>query len=78
MLLIYLYKKQRMKLSHKIALGLCIVVTTGVILHLAKRSRTTRMLSQISDEGYETAHDILFPGQKIGTRALHYGPVIPN
>ncbi|MDO9373263.1 MAG: hypothetical protein V4725_03080 [Bacteroidota bacterium] len=67
-----------MKLSTKIALGLCILVTASVILQLTKRTRTTRMLSQISDEGYETAHDILFPGQKIGTRALHYGPVIPN
>ena len=77
MLLLYLYKKLSMKLSHKIALGICIITAAGIALHLTKRSRTNRMLTQISDEGYETANDILFPGKQLDRKTLHYGPVIP-
>ncbi len=67
-----------MKLSHKIGLGIGIILLAGIALQLTRRSKTRRMLNQISDEGYETAHDILFPGKRISARALHYGPVIPN
>jgi hypothetical protein len=75
---IYLYKKHRMKLSQKITLGVGIIGLVGIALLLTRQSKTRRMLNQISDEGYETAHDILFPGERISARALHYGPVIPN
>jgi len=68
-----------MKLSQKIALSLAIVAATGIILCITgKRSDTKRMLSQIADEGYETANDVLFPGKNIQGKNLKYGPVIPN
>lgn len=35
------------------------------------------MLQDIADEGYETASDILFPGQRFSNE-LRYGPVIPQ
>lgn len=67
-----------MKLTYKIAAGLSLVAAAGVVLYLARKSRTRRMLSQIADEGYETAQDILFPGQRMEKSKLHYGPVIPR
>ncbi|MEO6733423.1 MAG: hypothetical protein ABIN01_19530 [Ferruginibacter sp.] len=69
-----------MKLSQKIAMVLAISVATGiVILYLeARRCNTERMLSTISDEGYETAQDILFPDKNIQAKHLRYGPVLPG
>lgn len=66
-----------MKLSQKIALSLAVVTAAGIVVYIARRSNTKRMLNQIADEGYETAQDILFPGKKIQAKHLQYGPVIP-
>jgi hypothetical protein len=35
------------------------------------------MLTKISDEGYETAQDILFPNKYHPGGQLQYGPVLP-
>ena len=43
---------------------------TGI---LARKMR----LHKISDEGYETAHDILYP-YRIDKYKLHFGPVLPE
>ena len=71
-----------MKLSQKIALSLAIVAAAGAILYIAGRrsdsNNSKRMLNEIADEGYETANDVLFPGKKLKSKNLKYGPVIPN
>ncbi len=67
-----------MKLSYKIAFGIAVVAAAGVVIYLARSSQTKRMLNQIADEGYETAHDILFPNKKMRDKRLKYGPVIPG
>ena len=68
-----------MKLSQKIALGITIFAAAGIVLYIAKRrSNTKLMLNKISDEGYETANDVLFPGKNIQGKHLRYGPVIPD
>ncbi len=67
-----------MKLSTKIAIGLSVVAAAGIVVYLARSSRSKRMLEKIADEGYETAHDILFPDKKINDKKLKYGPVIPG
>ncbi|HYC39613.1 MAG TPA: hypothetical protein VEB63_03925 [Chitinophagaceae bacterium] len=58
--------------------GLAVSVT-GLVLYLLGhiRQKTEAMLSRISDEGYETAYDILYPGEESNDN-LHYGPVIPE
>jgi len=66
-----------MKTSNKIAIGLTAVVLAGLIVVLAKRRVTNKMLSNVSDHGYETAHDVLYPEGKKKFRKLHYGPVLP-
>lgn len=71
-----------MKLSQKIALSLAILAATGAALIIAGRRRrcsdNERMLDNISEEGYETANDVLFPGKNIHSKNLKYGPVLPN
>ena len=49
----------------------------GVYLFGHIKSKTRSMLNRISEEGYETAYDVLFPGDK-SEENLHYGPVIPE
>ena len=66
-----------MKTSNKILFGLSAVVLAGIIVVLAKRRVSNKILSNISDEGYETAHDVLYPEGKKKFRKLHFGPVLP-
>ena len=68
-----------MKLPQKIALGLLVAAAAIFAVYISgERTKTKRMLSQIADEGYETAQDVLFPGKTIQDKKLHFGPVIPE
>ena len=49
----------------------------GVYLFGHIRTQTRGMLNKIAEEGYETAYDILYPGDE-SEENLHYGPVIPE
>ena len=53
----------------------CSAIAATYIIHKKREKR--KMLEQVSDEGYETAPDILFPGKR-GSSQLRYGPVIPG
>jgi hypothetical protein len=66
-----------MKLSSKIMLGMATVAATGVLILITRSYNTSRRLTHISEEGYETAHDILYPTRYNRARKLHYGPVLP-
>lgn len=66
-----------MKISKIIGMGLAIVAVAGVAVYIVKKIERKNMLNQIADEGYETAHDILFPGKTFASDKLQYGPVIP-
>jgi hypothetical protein len=71
-----------MKLSTKIIIGItataALASATSIYLQNAKRKRNKRMLHVVSNEGYETAGDILFPKREGPDKGLHYGPVLPN
>lgn len=70
-----------MKLSQKITLSLAIMTVAGIALCFAStRSKcdSKKMLTQIADEGYETANDVLFPGKNLQAKNLKYGPVLPS
>ena len=67
-----------MKKTLKVALAVSVVVAIGVIVASSRRKKATKMLDQVADEGYETAHDILFPGKKSHKKELRYGPVLPS
>ncbi len=66
-----------MKAANKIIIGLAAVALAGLVIYASNRNKTRQMLSQIADEGYETAHDILFPEVEKRGNKLQYGPVIP-
>jgi hypothetical protein len=66
-----------MKISNIIALGITLLAVSVIAGYVKKCADTKRMLNQIADEGYETAHDVLFPGKRLGSKNLQYGPVIP-
>ena len=65
-----------MKKSTKITMLLTVIGAALVTTYLIRRANTKRKLSQVADEGYETAGDILFPGDAVGSK-LHFGPVLP-
>jgi hypothetical protein len=72
-----------MKSSTKIILGItataAAATAAGIIINkvLSKKSDTC-MLHVVSNEGYETAGDILFPKRGGPDKGLHYGPVLPG
>ena len=67
-----------MKTSTKLVIGISAAAVVGLILYSYRRKNTCDMLNEVSNEGYETAPDVLFPNKgKRGSR-LHYGPVLPE
>ena len=62
-----------MKNSLRITLALATVVTAAIILYAVRRINTSQMMVKVSNEGYETARDILFPGKKIAERKFELG-----
>ena len=68
-----------MKKTNKFILGVAAAAAIGVIIYSLRSRRQTAMRhARIADEGYETAHDVLFPNQKSRGRKLRYGPVLPE
>lgn len=67
-----------MKTRNKILLATAAIAVTGLLVYAASRhKKNKKMLSEISDEGYETAPDVMFPGKDKRSSNLKYGPVIP-
>lgn len=67
-----------MKTILKCLTGLIMSIASfGVFLFGHIKTKTQGMLNRIADEGYETAYDVLYPGDK-NEENLHYGPVIPE
>jgi hypothetical protein len=56
-----------------------VLIGFATLLLLRKRNEEGQeMVKQVSDEGYETAHDILYPGKQHRSRHLRFGPVLPH
>lgn len=67
-----------MKINTKTILGLTAITAVGIAIYLTRRYRNKIKLSQIADEGYEMAHDVLYPNKLPAAKKLHYGPVLPK
>jgi len=68
-----------MKTRDKIILATAAIAVAGLFVYAASRhKKNKRMLNEIADEGYETAHDVLFPGKEKRDHKLRYGPVLPS
>jgi len=68
-----------MRTSVKIIVGVTSVVTTlvavSMVMYLIKRNNEERRLDRIAEEGYETAHDILFPSRRDRIRRNRAGDI---
>ena len=67
-----------MKKTDKILAAVAVGFLAGVIVYAARLYKERHMLNQVANEGYETAHDILFPNKSQMGKKLHYGPVLPE
>ena len=68
-----------MKKTSKILIGVGLAaIATGLIIYTVRRQRSNQRHARIADEGYETAHDILFPAKRHKRKKVHYGPVLPE
>lgn len=65
-----------MRKNVKIAIAAGLLAAASI--YLIRRSLTLKRLRRVSDDGYETAGDVLYPGRGTGSRKMKYGPVIPN
>lgn len=66
-----------MKKNKGFLLALSAMAATAFIIFRKRKKEANHILKQVSDEGYETAHDILFPQHFIKRKNLHYGPILP-
>ena len=53
-------------------------VAAGLTIYAIRRHRKNMRDARVSQEGYETAHDVLYPTKKHSRRKLHFGPVLPD
>ena len=67
-----------MKKTSKILLAVGAAAAIGLTMYAIRRHRTNRRHARISNEGYETAHDVLYPERKNFGKKLHFGPVLPE
>ena len=72
--------KSIFRLAGFVTIGLAAATATGVIYELAKRNRLMKRLLEVSNEGYETAPDIIFPDRLHANQPdnLKYWPYIPR
>lgn len=67
-----------MKITTKTMLGIAAITALSIAFILGSKKSKKVNLDQIADEGYETAHDILYPKQFSREKKLRYGPVLPE
>ena len=70
---------QMKKSTPKILIGVGIAAAAaGFIIYAVRRQQVNRRHAKVADEGYETAHDILYPPKKYKRKKVRYGPVLPE
>lgn len=66
-----------MKKSTKILIGVAALAAVGAAALIISQQKKRRRSEHVSDEGYETAHDVLYPHKNVSPK-LKYGPVLPE
>jgi hypothetical protein len=69
-----------MKKTLSIVVALGVVTGIGILVarEVTRRRHLRKIADHVADNGYETAHDVLYPGQKGANKKLRYGPVLPH
>ena len=66
-----------MKKTSQLLLIAGAAAVAGLTIYAIRRHRKNIRSAKVASEGYETAHDVLYPKKKHG-RKLHFGPVLPE
>lgn len=67
-----------MKKTLRILIGLTAVAVVGMVIYRKRNRNTGVMLDRVADEGYETAHDVMYPSHSKRGKNLRFGPVLPR
>ncbi len=67
-----------MKSFSKITLGAAAIVFAGIMIASKKKANGEKQIAAISNEGYETAADILTQKNNKSFKKIHLGPVLPH
>jgi hypothetical protein len=67
-----------MKTYSKITLGAAALAFATIMIASKKKSNAQKQISEIANEGYETAADILNPKNNKSFKKIHLGPVLPH
>ena len=54
-----------------------VLALSAVVAYLVGNSKSKSKTRRFANEGYELAGDILFPNERIKSRKLKFGPVLP-
>ena len=68
----------QMKTYSKITLGAAALAFTAIMIASKKKTSVQKQISEISNEGYETAADILNLKKGKALKKMHFGPVLPH
>ena len=63
---------------NKLIISVVVAAAASYIVGITRRYQRDKMLMLASNEGYETAHDVLYPERHKKNRHLRYGPVFPH
>lgn len=66
--------KKKYSVIGLVLFGVAVTAIMGAVCESRKRRHHSR-LSDVADEGYETAHDIIYPDSSRKSKKLRYGPV---
>ncbi len=67
-----------MKTYSKITLGAAALAFTAIMITSKKKTNAQKQISEIANEGYETAPDILKLKDGKSLKKMHFGPVLPH
>ena len=69
------YKSLAVKINNKIIIGIAAVLVTGTTIYFIRKHQLQQaMLHEVSEEGYETAQDILYPLKSSRFRRSRFVP----
>jgi hypothetical protein len=72
-------KSHKTTVMKKIVIALAAATVAGLAIYtLRRRLKYKVMRDKVANEGYETAHDILYPRHDNFFKKLQYGPVLPG
>lgn len=63
----------------KVVITLTAITVAGLAIYaFRRRMKYQAMRARVANEGYETAHDILYPRHSNIFKKLQYGPILPD